>query len=308
MRRYLLRSLAGLALLAALLPLLVAATLPAIHRWGASDAELALALPGDDRLPSPLLRWTHGVTIDAPPDQVWPWVAQMGDARGGFYSFTFIENRVGAITGAADYKVVYRNANTVVADWQRPQPGDDLIAGTLRVGAVEPGRWLLAEEVDPSVFGWAWLWHLSPVDGGARTRLIVRFAIQPPPGPGSPATALAMDLGGFVMEQRMLHGIKLRAEGWREPPWAEAAEIGLWAAALLCGLVAAGMFAARDSWQRPLGVAVAGVALLFALTFAQPPLWVRLTLDGALAAGLWWAAYDRRAAAGWAGGRSRVVS
>jgi hypothetical protein len=43
--------------------------------------------------------WTHAITIDAPPEAVWPWIAQLGDERGGFYSFTFFENQVGALTG-----------------------------------------------------------------------------------------------------------------------------------------------------------------------------------------------------------------
>jgi hypothetical protein len=297
MRRFVLRLIAGLALLGALLPLLFTATLPAIHRWGASDAELAQALPGDELLSDPVLRWTHGVTIDAPPARVWPWIAQLGDQRGGFYSFTFIENRVGALTGASDYQVVYRNANAIVPAWQLPRPGDTLIKDLLKVGAVEPGRWLLGVSVNPQALGWVWLWHLSPIDGGARTRLVVRCNLDVPPGMESPAAALMMDLGGFVMEQRMLHGLKLRAEGWAEPAWSEAAEIGLWLAALLCGLAAAWLFLTRRAWQRPLGIAVAAVALLFVLTFAQPPLWLRTALDGALAAGVWWAAARPRRAA-----------
>lgn len=290
MRAALLRLLAGLLLLAALLPLLFAVTIPAMHRWGATDAEVAMALPGDDLLADPPITWTHGVTIAAPPEQVWPWVAQLGDARGGFYSFTFIENQVGALTGASDYTVVYRNANTIVPAWQSPQPGDPLIQGTLEVAAVEPGVWLLGDAVSPEVMGWIWLWHLAPADDGARTRLIVRFGIKPAAGMENPAVGFLMDVGGFVMEQRMLHGLKLRAEGWREPAWHEGAEIGLWLAALLAGLVAAGLYVARSAWRRPLLIAVAALLAIFALTFVQPPLWVRALLDAGLIAGLWWAA------------------
>ena len=85
-RIFILRLLAGACLLAILLTALFAITVPAIHRWGAADAELALRLPGDDLLTRPLIRWTHGVTIDARPEDVWPWIAQLGDTRGGFYS------------------------------------------------------------------------------------------------------------------------------------------------------------------------------------------------------------------------------
>jgi hypothetical protein len=287
MRARFLRLFAGLLVLALLLPLLFALTIPLIHRWGATAAEVAQPLPGDELLADPLLNWTHAITIDAPPEVVWPWIAQLGDERGGFYSFTFIENRVGALTGAEGYTVVYRNANTIVPEWQDPQPGDGLIQGILNVHSVQPGTYLLGSSVDPETFGWTWLWQLSPLNAGAQTRLIVRFGIWVPPAGQNPALLSAMDLGGFVMEQRMLHGIKLRAEGWREPAWHEAAEIGLWVTALLSGLVAAGMFVWRRNWRLPLAIAIAAVLVLFVLTFVQPPLWVRLALNGALIGGIW---------------------
>jgi hypothetical protein len=130
-RTRVLRLLAGLGLLLALLAGAFAAVIPAIHRWGAMDEEVSLALPGDELLPAPLVLWTNAVTINAPPEQVWPWIAQLGDTRAGFYSYTLIENRVGAITGAADYQVIYRNAGRIVPAWQRPAPGDH---------AAEPGN------------------------------------------------------------------------------------------------------------------------------------------------------------------------
>lgn len=286
MRTRLLRLLAGTTLLVVLLPLLFALTVPQIHRWGATDAEVVQQLPGDGLLPEALLRWTHGVTINAPPDAVWPWIAQLGDERGGFYSFTFIENRVGALTGADAYSVVYRNANVIVPEWQNPQPGDSLIQGVLQVHSVQPGVYLLGSSVDPEAFGWTWLWQLSPLNGGTQTRLVVRFGIWVPPTAQNPVLLNVMDLGGFVMEQRMLHGIKLRAEGWREPAWHEAAAIGLWLAALLSGFVAAGMFVWRRAWRWPLALAVGAVLTLFVLTFVQPPLWVRLALTIALGGGV----------------------
>src|SRR5512141_145604 len=103
LRTHLIRLLAGTAVLAATLAALFAIVLPAIGGWGASATEIARALPGDDQLPHPAVTWTNAIDIAAPPAQVWPWVAQIGDTRGGFYSFTFIENRVGALTGAPGY-------------------------------------------------------------------------------------------------------------------------------------------------------------------------------------------------------------
>jgi hypothetical protein len=98
-----------------------------------------------------------------------------------------------------------------------------------------------------------------------------------------------MDIGGFVMQQRMLQGIRLRAEGGAEPWWMERAEICLWLAALLCGLIAAGLFIFRPAWLRPLVVAIAAVVTLFILTFFQPPIATRAMLDAALIGATWWA-------------------
>ncbi len=291
----LLRALIGLVILALLLSGLFALALPAIHRWGATDAEVAQAQPGDELMTRPLIRWTNAETINAPPAQVWPWIAQLGDARGGYYSYTFIENRVGALTGGAGYDVVYHNADRIHPEWQNPQPGDAMIQSVLKVREVRPGEYLLADAVNPEAFNWTWLWRLEPVDGGQHTRLVVRFGIQLPGADSNPVMTFFMDVGGFVMEQNMLQGIKTRAEGGSEPAWTEPAEIALWLAALLAGLAAGFVFFFQPGWSRPLAVAVAAVAALFALTFVQPELWLRLLIDVALFAGVAWAWEGRRA-------------
>jgi hypothetical protein len=277
----LLRLFVGLIVLGALLVALFAVTLPAIQRWGAADAEVASTLPGDELLTHPLVHWTHAITIDAPPEAVWPWIAQLGDTRGGYYSYTFIENQVGALTGAAGYNVVYVNADRIHPEWQDPQPGDALIQSVLKVHTVAPGQYLLANSIDPAVMNWVWLWQLQPVAQGEQTRLIVRMGIETAAMADS-VTGFVMDIGGFVMEQKMLQGIKLRAEGGYEPSWIEPIEITLWVTALLVGLVAALIFILRPSWLIPFTVAVGAVVALFVLTFVQPPLWLRLVIDLAL--------------------------
>jgi hypothetical protein len=288
---------AGLALMLALLIVLFAVTLPLIHRWGATNAELALALPGDELLPSPLIKWTHGVTINAPPERVWPWIAQIGDTRGGFYSYTFIENRVGALTGAEGYQVTYRNADRIHPEWQAPQPGDAIIQSVLKIREVKAGEFMLADSISPDLFYWMWLWRLEPAGDGQQTRLLVRFGIDLPGEDSNPMMTFVMDVGGFMMEQRMLQGIKLRAEGGLEPAWMETAEIVLWVAALLAGLAAALAFLVRPDWRKPLAVAMAAVVALFVLTFVQPALWLRVVMDALLVGGLVWSwapAFTRR--------------
>jgi hypothetical protein len=258
--------------------------------WGATEEEVAQPLPGDDLLAAPLVSWTNARTIQAPPDQVWPWLAQIGDSRGAFYSFTFIEDRIGSLTGTAGYTANYTNANRVHPEWQNPQPGEQIIQGTLHWERIEPGRWLLANSTNPDVMGWSWLWQITPAADGQGTRLVNRIRIQPMTGGESVIASFFVGNGAFIMEQRMMHGIKAHAEGWVEPPYQEAVEITLWIAALLAGLGGAILFITRRPWVAPLVLAVASVVVILVFTFAQPPIAVRVLLDAALLAGLWLAA------------------
>jgi hypothetical protein len=65
-------------------------------RWGATDDELRRHLPGDDLIAGSRPTVTNVVTVDAPPEQVWPWIVQIGRGRAGFYTYTWIENLLGA--------------------------------------------------------------------------------------------------------------------------------------------------------------------------------------------------------------------
>jgi hypothetical protein len=105
-----------------------------------------------------------------------------------------------------------------------------------------------------------------------------------------------MASGSFVMTQRMMQGIKLRAEGGFEPAWMEGAEISVWVMALLCGLISAALYLIRRDWRPGLGMASLSIVILFVLTFVMPPLWVRIAIDILLVAGVWWAARPEKAA------------
>jgi hypothetical protein len=164
-------------------------------RWGSERGEQQLALPGDELLPEGGTQILHAVTIDAPVDDVWPWVAQLGQDRGGFYSYEWLENLAGC---------EMRNADRVHAEWQQRQLGEVVHlhpAGGLRVSVFEPGRALGLE-------GWG-TFAVEPL-GAHRTRLIARGAV--PPGVAGVSYALLMEIPHFLMERRMLLGIKERAE------------------------------------------------------------------------------------------------
>jgi hypothetical protein len=256
--------------------------------WGATPAEVARTLPGDElieRLPGDA---THGVTIDAPPEAVWPWIAQIGDDRGGFYSYTFIENPAQELMMGG--KPVYRNANRILPQFQKPQPGEGLIMDSLQVYGVEPGKWLLAaQRSEAGDFVWVWLWHLEPV-GTNQSRLLVRGAVRLFPEGGNPVMSAVTGLGAFVMEWRMIQGIKLRAEGRTEPAWIEIVEILLWLAALVAGLGAAMRFLTRPAWLAALLLGLAALFMLIWFTVWLPSIWLRLLFDVALFALLWWVA------------------
>lgn len=60
-------------------------------RTGVSDAEAYGSLPGDEIIRHPMVEWTRGVTVRTTPERVWPWLAQMGYGRGGWYTPEWVD-------------------------------------------------------------------------------------------------------------------------------------------------------------------------------------------------------------------------
>lgn len=185
------------------------------NHWGLDAKTAARHYPGDDLVPDPYWSWTHGVDIDASAEAVWPWIAQLGADRGGFYSYQWLENVAGC---------ELRNAETIHPEW-RLRPGDALVLKpdfpTLRVVEVVPGRYLLAEGAPDPVARTAgkpwmavsWLFIIEPLDD-RHCRLISRYRSD-----CSDDLATRLSFGptlvepvGFAMDRRMLLGIKDRAE------------------------------------------------------------------------------------------------
>lgn len=184
-------------------------------RWGLSAAEAARGYPGDALVEAPRWGWTHGIEIDAPARAVWPWIAQIGADRAGFYSYQWLENLVGCDV---------HNAETIRADWQ-VREGDELRlhpkVPALRVQQVEPGRWFVALQAAdraaraagrPWVAG-SWLFLVAPL-GDQRCRFVSRYRAA-----SSDDLATRLRFGptlvepiGFAMDRRMLLGVKERAE------------------------------------------------------------------------------------------------
>lgn len=182
-------------------------------RWGATDEELTERLPGDEVKEDADLQVTHAITIDAPPETVWKWLVQIGQDRGGFYSYDWLENLFG---------LQIHNTDEIRPEWQGLKVGDfvrsahegwmggrfDDRAGWYVVG-IEPNRHLiLRDEIEHG----SWVFILRPLDG-ERTRLVVRVR-------GDRGDTFARKLlnygllepAHFIMERKMMLTLKERAE------------------------------------------------------------------------------------------------
>ena len=190
----------------------VVAALLAPHRrdarahWGMTEAEAEATFPGDDLVPTPTWGWTHAVRIDAPAAATWPWVAQIGADRAGFYSYQWLENLFGSDLA---------NAERVRPEWE-VRKGDDLVLHPtlppLSVVRVEPGRSFVAFGDDPQV-SVSWLFQVEPLDDG-HCRFVSRYRCR---CDGDLKTRLEYgpwlaEPLGFAMDRRMLLGVKERAE------------------------------------------------------------------------------------------------
>jgi hypothetical protein len=181
--------------------------------WGVSEDEIDLAFPGDLPDRDPALEVNHGVTINAPPSAVWPWLLQMGQDRAGFYSYDSLENLFG---------LEIRNADRIHDEWQNRAVGDlvratptDWMGGLLgslgwKITHLDPEYALVLD-------GWgAFVLRSSP---DLRTRLLVRSRVSSPNIPvwAAAVTFTTFELPHFIMERQMLRGIKARAEKHIQP-------------------------------------------------------------------------------------------
>jgi len=274
----------GIILVCALLFSIFSALPGYIATYGATEDEIADTYPGDEILTSPVIMWTHGASISAPPEKVWPWIAQIGQSRGGFYSYTFIENMISR-DGS------YQNAAQVLAQFQDPKPGDYIITDMLPVKEVKTGEYFLAAVDDFFGMGWTWGWYIKP-EGTNSTRLVIRMKIQTQGEPLNPIATWIMDAGGFIMEKAMLRGIADRAEGQPFPAPMESLEIIVWFGTLLLGLTSAWQVIRRANWVYPLLLGLTSVAALLVFTFVQPSSILRIVILIILILAYW--AYIKR--------------
>jgi hypothetical protein len=298
-------------LLAALTGLYLAFLRPWHVRWGATDDEVGRALPGDELWPGPARVETRAITISAPAEEVWAWVRQLGQDRGGFYSYEWLENLA---------RARIRNADRILRDLPERAPGEKLWltspeewsgAGFVVVARNDPGRALATLThvgADEAPAG-TWAFVVEPL-GPDRARLLVRSragrATAPPPLGWRLFDLVVFEPAHFVMERRMMIGIAERAERRLPPGWWNVAEVATWMASLAV-LLASGVSALwRRAHPRPfLLFAAAGTALLL-LPMLRPPLAASVAAAALLVAAVPWSFGGRRAPGGLALGHVRM--
>jgi hypothetical protein len=193
---------------------------PRALRWGATWRERSRVWAGDEFMPEPSTQSTRVITIHSPADRVWPWVAQIGQDRGGFYSYTSLENLVGA---------EMKNAAEIHPEWQHRNVGDKVWLGApskfdgkayMIVARWVPGRSMVLvappdwERIGSGKFAdqTVWSFLVEPLSPKS-CRLIARSLSGPgQTTAGKLANYTFWEPAHFIMERGMMLGIKNRAE------------------------------------------------------------------------------------------------
>lgn len=172
-------------------------------RWGATEAEGRRPMPGDDIVQWPDFNATRAITVNAHPDEIWPWLLQIGYRRAGWYSYDLIDN------------LGIPSADSLIPEMQYMAQGQRVYLTpdgrqTLRTIQVEPGLVLWSADDDSMT----WCWGLYPVDD-RHTRLITRVRVHYTwIKPSQFLFNFLFDVGDIVMMRKCLLGIKRRAENY----------------------------------------------------------------------------------------------
>jgi hypothetical protein len=186
------------------------------RKWDATAEEIARPLPLDDEVSEPTYVTNRAITVPAQPEDLWPWIAQMGELpRGGFYSYVAVERLLG---------MKVRNAVRILPGFKSPKRGEAIDrAGTMIVKAIEPNQVLVLGPAASADLAVTWAIALFP-SGDGSTRILSRCHARLPRGLRGFLMTLVLDPGQFLMERKML--LELRRQGLRsaadrpiELPW-----------------------------------------------------------------------------------------
>jgi hypothetical protein len=194
-----------LAALGVVAVIMIAALLPWMDRWGATQDEISGSFTGDELVPSPRITYTRAITINAAPEEVYPWIVQLGAEKGGMYSYSWFE------TGVLQCELI--NADRIHEEWQNLKVGDPMkmCPGTSGpppyiISIIEPNHAIVMGHKENGNWTDIWQFLVVPQNDGT-TRLVIRSR-----------NSLqgwfwdAMRPGEFIMMRGMMLGIKERAE------------------------------------------------------------------------------------------------
>jgi hypothetical protein len=177
-------------------------------RWGCTEAELSQALPGDEFVPHSCGGYTQAIGISTPAEALWPWLVQIGQGRGGFYSYELLENLVGCDI---------HNKNYIVPELQSIKVGDNIMmhprAPAIPVAIVEPAKALVYGGSQDKDTANIWIFYIAEKDGFSR--LISRWAFQyKPVFINRVVYNWLVEPIAAVMQRKMLLTIKKLAEAY----------------------------------------------------------------------------------------------
>ena len=192
--------------------IILIAFMPWMDRYGATDQEITASLTGDELVPNPRITYTWAISINAPPEEIYPWIVQLGADKGGMYSYTWLESLI---------QCPQTNADRIHEEWQELKVGDKVLMcpdenmpPAYEVAMIEQDHVIVlghkrSSPADKENDSWVEIWqfNLVPQDDGT-TRLVIRSR--------SAAEGWfwdAMRPGEFIMMRGMMLGIKERAEG-----------------------------------------------------------------------------------------------
>lgn len=174
------------------------------HQWGTTPEELERVMPGDSLIPSPTKIDTGAVTVNAPAEDIWPWLVQMGQGRGGLYSYDWLDRLFGFLDRPS--------ATSILPEFQQLAVGDKIYWGReeLTVKVLEPLRSLALLDQGHGM-QWVWQFGLYPIDD-QRTRLVNRGTEWTPNAPLWWLFMRISEPAAFIMTRRFMLGVKQRAE------------------------------------------------------------------------------------------------
>jgi hypothetical protein len=171
-------------------------------RWGTTDQEVTRQMPGDEIVRRPVFNATRAVTVNARPEEIWPWLVQIGYGRAGWYSYDLLDN------------LGRHSSEQILPEHQQLEPGDLVPLGP----GEQSGMWVKSTRPYESMVWWdrkrqasSWTWGLYPVDS-EHTRLVTRVRNDYRKSMSAMLFGLLVELADFPMMRRCMLGIKRRAE------------------------------------------------------------------------------------------------